>query len=197
MWAIALLLGLFALLILALCIPVDAVFHFDTLTRPRSTVRLVWLFGLVKIDLRRKGKKSVVKEKPAKARRKRRAGSPHALKILRIKGLLARVIRLVRDILRQLYFRKTSVDLRIGLDNPAETAMLFAAIGALVPLFRLVSHQHDISLRPSFPEAAFEGSVHGEVRLQPVRLVVPSLGFIFSKPALRLMKTMVSRKFNN
>ena len=79
----------------------------------------------------------------------------------------------------------------MGLDNPADTGLLFALIGpAIFFLSRSVPCQ--IRVQPSFEgEAAFQGYLHGAVRLRPIRLVTPIVRFAFSLAAIRVVKILV------
>jgi hypothetical protein len=188
LWVIIALVSLFVLIILILCIPFDAAFRVDIYGSPRFSLRLVWLFGLVKKDLKR-GKKKPSKRKPGGRR-----GARDIFKILRTKGLLRQAKTLVTDIFSRLKIRDLSIDLRVGLDDPADTGLLFSVIGpALLFCSPLTYH---LRVQPSFEgEAVLEGYAQGAVRLLPIRFVVPFLRFTFSMAALRAVKTVVLAKW--
>lgn len=188
MWVIIALASLVALIILVLCVPLDTAFRVDVYGRPKFSLRLVWLFGLVSKELKR-GKKKAKAEKP----RKRRRGAGNIFKILRTKGLLRQLKILITDVLSRLKIRDLSIDFRVGLDDPADTGFLFAIIG---PALVFASPSHNISVQPSFEgEAVLEGYAQGAVRLLPIKLVVPCLRFCFSLAALRAIKTVVLAKW--
>ena len=197
MWVIAALAGLAVLTILVLCVPLDAVLNMDTSGRPKFRLRLVWFFGLISREISRKKKrpeeeKEITKEKPKK---KRRIGFNTILKILRIKGLLRQLKGLVRDALGQLKIRELGVNLKLGLDNPADTGFLFALIGSTTPFLNLPS-QYQIRVQPSFyDEAAFEGYLRGALRLQPIKIVKPLIRFVFSLAVFRVVKILVLSKW--
>lgn len=184
MWVIIALVSLFVLVVLVLCVPLDTAFRVDVYGRPKFSMRLVWLFGLVNKDLKR-GKKKPSKRKPRGRRRAR-----DIFKILRTKGLLRQVKILVTDIFSRLKIRDLSIDLRVGLDNPADTGLLFSVIGpALLFCSPLTYH---LRVMPSFEgEAVLEGYAQGAVRLLPIQLVPPLLRFIFSLAFLRVIKMVV------
>jgi len=191
LWVIATLAGLAGLVIFVLCVPVDAVLNLDTSERPRFKLRLRWLFGLVTKEITKGKKKPEVKRKP----RKRRHGVRSAFEILRTKGLLRQLKVLVKDILHCLRIRDFTMDFRVGLDDPADTGLLFAVIGP-ANLFLGPSFSHHIKLQPSFGgEAILEGYCYGMVRLRPIRLSVPLLRFIFSLAAVRTAKVLISGKW--
>lgn len=188
MWVIATLAGLAGLTIFVLCVPLDAALNIDTSGRPKSRLRLVWLFGLVSKEVKRE------KKKPEK-KRKRRIGFRTISRILRIKGLLRQVKDLVRDVIGQLKIRELAVNLKLGLDNPADTGFVFASIGAITPLLSLPS-QYQLRVQPSFyDEAVFEGYLHGVLRLWPIKLVRPFVRFVFSLATLRVVKVLVLSKW--
>jgi len=198
LWVIVTLASLAAVIILVLCIPLDTVLRIDVYGRPKSQVRLVWLFGLVSKEVT-KGKKGTEekkriaedKQQPGKRRIKART----VFQILRTKGLLKQLKRLLQDILKCLKIRDLRVDFRVGLDDPADTGLLFALIGPAT-FFLGSSRVHEIRVQPSFEdEAVFEGYLHGAVRLVPIQLAMPFLRFVFSLAAIRTAKTLVLAKW--
>ena len=194
MWVIIALAGLFALVVLVLSIPLNLAFRLDVYGRPKFSLRLVWLFGLVSREIGRKKKAKPKKAKPKKAKEKK-GGARKALKILRTKGLLRQLKILVTDVLSRLKIRDLSIDFRVGLDNPADTGLLFATIGPSL-IFLSPSVRRSISIKPSFEvEAVLEGYAQAAVRLRPIRLLVPLLRFVFSLAFLRVIKTVVLAKW--
>ena len=197
MWAVATLASLALLGVLVLGIPLAVTLRIDVHGRPKVRTRLVWLFGLVSKEIE-KGKKPpaekrrLVKDKP-KSREGRGKGRA-MFQILRTKGLLGQFKRLVKDILSHFKIRDLEVNLRVGLDNPADTGLLFAFIGPAT--FWLNStFPHRIRVQPAFDEAVFEGYLYGALRLRPIQLVPPLLRFAFSLTTLRVLKTLVLAKW--
>jgi len=196
LWVIITLAGLAGLIILVLSVPLDTVLSMDVSGRPKFRLRLAWLFGLISKEFSREKKKpeekkEVAKEKPEK---KRRIGFRNIVKILRTKGLPRQLKDLVRGVLSQLKIRELAVNLKLGLDNPADTGLVFALIGATTPFLRLPS-QYQIRIQPSFDKAVFEGFSHGNIRLRPIQLVVPFLRSAFSLAAIRVVKILVVSKW--
>jgi hypothetical protein len=158
----------------------------------------VWFFGLVSKEITR-GKKVPEEEKGvAKGKQKpgkRRIKARSIFQILRTRGLLKQLKRLLQDILKCLKIRDLKVNLRIGLDDPADTGLLLALIGPAT-FFLGSSRVHEIRVQPSFEdEAVFEGYLHGAVRLVPIQLTIPFLRFVFSLAAIRTAKTLVLAKW--
>ena len=203
MWVIAVIAGLAALFILVLCVPFGITLRLDVYGRPKLRLKLTWLFGLVRRELS-KGKKKPGKEKPeekkavlkSKPKAKRRKGGAKLIfNLLRTRGLPRQIKKLVAGMFRPLKIRDFGADFRIGLDNPADTGMLFAAIG---PALLLLSSAfpHRMRMQPSFADGAvFEGYLHGTLRLRPIQLIIPVLGFVFSLPVFRAMKTLAWSKW--
>ena len=198
MWVVTTLASLAAVITLVLCIPLNAVLRVDVYGRPKFQVRLVWLFGLVSKEIT-KGKKGTEEEKGiAEGKRKpgkRKIKARTIFQILRTKGLLKQLKRLLQDILKCLKIRDLRVNFRVGLDDPADTGLLLALIGPAT-FFLGSSRVHEIRVQPSFEdEAVFEGYLHGAVRLVPIQLAIPFLRFVFSLAAIRAAKTLVLAKW--
>ncbi len=195
MWVIAILAGLAGVIILTLCMPLDATLNIEAPGKPK--LRLVWLFGLISRELGR-AKKKPKKEKQSpkeKPKKKRAPDFGTILKILRTRGLPIRITTLVRDILGQFKIRELALNCRLGLDDPADTGLIFALVGTATSFFNLPA-KYQIRIQPSFAdEPVFDGRLHGVVRLQPVRLVWPLLKFIFSLATLRVAKILVLSKW--
>ena len=190
MWVVATLASLAVVIVFVLCIPLDAVLHIDIHGRPKFQIRLAWLFGLVSKEITRAKKK-----KPKEKKRKGRIKARTIFKILRTRGLLGQLRRLLWDIFRQLHIRDLRVNFRVGLDDPADTALLFALIGPAT-FFLGSSRVHEIRIEPSFEdEVVFEGYLHGAVRLVPIQLATPILRFVFSLATIRTVKVLVLTKW--
>jgi hypothetical protein len=189
LWVGIALASLAVLITAGLCVPVDAVFSLDTSATPKLRTRALWLFGLVSKEV---GKR---KAKPVEKRRKRKRPSIKTiLEILRTEGLLSQFYRLLRRVLRRLRIRKLEVNLKVGLDDPADTGLLFALIG---PASLLLNYPfpNQTKVEPSFDEAVLEGYLIGVIRVWPIQLAPPLLRFACSQPVLKVMKLMVWHKW--
>ena len=187
MWVIATLASLALLIILAFSVPLDVVLRVDVYGRPKFRTRLVWLFGLVSKEIRRGKKTPGEKRGVVKGKRKpreRRGRAKAIFQILRTKGLLRQFKCLLKDILSRLKIRDLSVNLRVGLDDPADTGLLFAIIGPAT-FFLSSSFLHEIRVQPVFDKAVFEGYL----------LVPPLLRFAFSLTTMRVLKILVWTKW--
>jgi len=198
LWVVIALASLAAIIIFVLCIPLNAVLDIDIYGRPKFRLRLVWFFGLVSRGITKGRKKPKEEKRIAEGKRKRKKRKIKArtiFKILRTRGLLGQIKHLLRDILKCLKIRDLRADFRVGLDDPADTGLLFALIGPTI-FFLGSSRAHEIRVQPSFEdEAVFEGYLRGAVRLVPAQLVIPFLRFVFSLATLRLIKILVLAKW--
>ena len=202
MWVLLTLAGLAALLLFLLCVPLELVFDLEVNGRPKFGLRLVWFFGLFSQEVK-KGKKKPKEEKGEVAGRHKPAGGKKkggdikpVFKILRTRGLLRQVIRFLRRVITSFRIKELSLNLRLGFDNPADTGLLFAVIGPAMP-FVSSSRFHRVSLEPSFDGAVCQGRLHGVVGLQPIRLVPPITGLVFSPSTMRVVKTLVISKWKS
>jgi len=202
LWVIAIPAGLVGLFIIVLCLPVDTSLSVNTSERPMFRLRLRWLFGLISKDLSREKKKPKAKKKPPERkpkekpkRKKGRIRFSTVLKILRTKGLLKQIKYLVKGILSQLKIRELVVNLRLGLDDPADTGLAFAFIGATTH-FLTLPPKYQIKVQPYFAEKVeFEGYLRGVLRIYPILLVGPVLRFTFSPAVFKVVKTLVLSKW--
>jgi len=197
LWVIVALASLAVILIFVLCIPLDMTLHGDVYGRPKFRLRLSWLFGLVSKEVTR-GKKPEEKKKVVEDKQKsgeRREKAKLIFNILRTKGLLRQIRALLRNVLSRFKMRDLMADFRVGLDNPADTGLLFALIGPAT-LFLGSSRFHEMRVEPSFgDEAVFEGYSYGVIRLRPVQLVIPFLRFALSLATIRVMRILVVTKW--
>ena len=193
MWAIITLASLIILFILILSVPFNFIFDINTRRSPRSSLRLLWLFGLVDKDLKKsEGKpeqKKRITEKKPKKRQRIRAGTIY--QILQIRGLFAHVYRLLRGILNSFKIKELRANIRIGLDDPADTGILFAIAAPTNFFFSYLPY--DISFQPSFNnETILEGDLNGDISFKPIKLISPISRFIFSSQSVRIIRIFIA-----
>jgi hypothetical protein len=170
--------GLAALGLAALCIPVEAVLNYDSAASPRLRFRVVWLFGLAKREVARTAPR--VRTRP--------------FRLQTLPGLFPELTRLIRDVLARTRVREMSVDIRLGLGDPFATGMACAAAATITPLTTLLPARCRFSVQPSFAERVFHAHLQSNLRIRPVRLVVPLSRFALSKAGRRMMRGYFSRR---
>ena len=119
--------GIVLFIILILSIPMEMAF--DT-SRPGAKARVGWAFGLLWKDVDGK------KKKPKKPKeKKRRPGAKTFLAFLGAKGITSGLLKLTRRMIRSIRVRQLDAHLKMGLDDPADTGMLYSVIWPiLIPL---------------------------------------------------------------
>ncbi len=195
MWVIIALFSLILLVILVLCIPLDLIFQVNTSESPTFRIRLLWFLGLIDRDLKKPKKKADKKEKPARVRQKsrRRISASTIYQILRTRGLFTQLRRLVVSIFRSLKIKELSANIKLGLENPADTAFLFALIGPANFLLSMLPYK--INVWPSFDgDLPLEAYLHGAIRVWPILVILASLRFVFSIPALKVSRTLIMKR---
>jgi len=182
-----------------LCIPLDLHLSLKISDKTRFSLKLVWLFGLVKKQITERKKKRFKRKKKEPAQER-----PHGrikpdvvtiFKVLRVKGLFHQVKRLLKDIFRLPRLKIIEADFKVGLDDPADTGLLFSYLGPAAVLAGS-SVPGSVNLQPSFADQpVLQGSLHAAVRMRPVKAVVPFMRFFFSIPVLKVVKLMVIAKW--
>jgi len=197
LWFVIVLASLVVLIILSLCIPLDLVFRASTEGRPKFSIRLIWLFGLVTRELKQTSKKPAEKRvieherKPADWTQRLRV----TFEILQTKGLLKQLRSFIIRTIRQIKVRELVANLKVDLENPADTGLLFAVIA---PANLLVSYllPYPIKIEPSFTGESFiTGHLHGEIRLWPIQFAACLTVLAFSLPTFRAAKKLVFYKW--
>ena len=187
--------GLFVLLVFS--IPVDMVFNVGGSGAARSRMRVGWLFGLLGKEFGR-GKKKPEERAP---KRKKTRGLPklpgRILSGVRVSHLDARLgrglLKLSRRILSGVRVSHLDAHLRIGLDDPADTGLLYAALWpVIVPLTHNRSAKVRIEL--AFEEPVLDLTARGRIRVYPIQMVWYVLLFALSPAGLGAMKRMVMRR---
>lgn len=195
--------AILALTISLLAVPVNLVYALRKDDVWRGRLLVYWMFGLVRVSVRPGRRKA---PRPSKRRRKRREmivsgakGSVRrrhdVLAILRTRGLLRALIRLLRDLLRSLRPRRLRVELVIGLEDPADTGRL---AGVLAPLRLLLGKRTlgrdsnvSIDVTPDFSGPRLQGYSCASVQFVPLELIAIVIGFLFSVPVFRAVRLMM------
>jgi hypothetical protein len=196
LWVIVVLVSLAVVITLFLCIPLDLIFRVNVEGRPKFSLRLIWFFGLVTGELRQTRKKPEEKRteyegKPGDWMQRLRV----TFEILQTKGLLKQLGSFIKRTIRQIKVSDLTANLKVGLDNPADTGLLFAFIA---PLNLAINYflPHPIKIQPSFTgEFPITGYLYGAVRLWPIQLATSLIGLAFSLPTLRAAKKFVLYKW--
>ncbi len=195
MWVIIVPLGLIAVLVLILCVPLELAFNASLPGRSRFRFKLLWFFGLVGKEMggREKPEEKAAPKKQKPKKRKRRFKDIFVL--LRTKGLFKQFNVFISDLWHCFRIRDLNADIRVGLGSPDDTGLLFAFIGPSV--FWLNStFPLRVNVQPAFgSEATFEGNARVKVRLRPIKLLIPLSRFLFSPAAFRLLRNYLASRW--
>ena len=189
MWVVIALACIVLLVILLLCIPIDLKFSAVINENPHFNIRLLWFFGLVDHELRKTGGKTKTIKAKTKQKQKHKLKIASIFRIVRTRGLFGQLWLLVKGITRSFSIKKLLVHVKLGFENPADTALLYSLAGPINYLFNKPSC--DIKLMPIFEgDLYFEAYLSGIARIIPILGVLAALQFVFSLPVLRIVKTM-------
>ncbi|MDH3474383.1 MAG: DUF2953 domain-containing protein [Rhodospirillales bacterium] len=174
-------LGLIGFAMGALAVPVDVAAQLDVGARTRLTLRIGWLFGLVRLRREMGARKPTAPEKPQERKKARSARIPSLTVIRRGFGLLGEILGRVR-------IRRAELDFSVGTDDPAVTGELAGFAAPIVVLANALPRTR-VTLTPDFTGPRFEGAGEGEIRVVPIMLVPPMVGFALSPEVRRWLFT--------
>lgn len=192
MLAAVVLLSLTALFLLCLSLPLELAIRLDFGEKAGLTLRVLWLFGMVKRELRRECA-SVI------AGLLQGGGPPWGVAraltgVWRAQELRERSLRLLKNCSRALKLKRLVARLKVGLDSPADTGLLLAYLSplGLVGLFP----GYDIEIEPSFEDGAVvQGYLSAVVGIKPLQVLVAALTFLFSLPAIRAIAGSLRKRW--
>jgi len=187
----------FLFFFLLLLVPIDL--EGRVVLGERPNIRIGWLFGLIRKDLfdeitaeeetseESEGAQERVAQKLPDETLESKDGCWNCrdiLSIIRTKGLIGNLKRLLKGLARALWVQHLCAHLQMGFEDPADTGQaagyLWSAIGYLESLYPL-----DVKIEPSFYEVVLEGEGEGTLRIWPLLVVLPLLRFILSGPTLK------------
>ena len=202
MLALYIVAGVVLFILLVLSIPVDMAFDVGGPGVARLRMRVGWLFGLLgkefgqrikKLEERASvNKKKKPKERTSKTKKKKWSAKPLP-SLLMTKGVAKGLLKLSRRIIGGVRVRHLDARLVIGMDDPADTGMLYSALWpVLVPLTNNSSAK--VRMELSFEEPALDLTGRGRIRVFPIQMVWSVLLFALSPAGLLMMKRMVMRR---
>jgi hypothetical protein len=193
LWVVVTLAGILFLVVLLLCVPLYFIVTIDSQSDVKFRARFIWLFGIIRRDIKKRKlqKEGVTSRQTGKKHRKLHPET--IFKLIKIKGIVNRISRLVMGIFRSIKIKSLTANLNVGLEDPADTASLFVLTGPVNALLHLLPYQ--ITVWPTYNgDLTFNAYVYSTVRLYPVLLIPPLLCFIFSAPVFNIARVMVTAK---
>ena len=173
-------------IIFILIIPVDVVFTFNNLENKKSDVVINLLFGLIHFQLfPKKQKEKKAEAIPIKTpKKKKRFSSGNILKLAIDEKFIGKLTVFLKRILRSIKFKIDNIYIRLGLDDPADTGMLWGLVGPSSALLKYYC-QNNVLIEPEFQDSALDIDTKGKVSIIPLEIVTISLVFIFSPTTVK------------
>jgi hypothetical protein len=184
--------ALVASLLILLAIPVDVAFSVQRHEgRQEGRGTFGWLFGLVRLRLGKPKVRVQARSDRTKIKRRHRkvGGARRIMAMLLIEGFGWRLLRLGRDLLRRIQIRELSLEVRLGLDDPADTGRLWAVVGPLAAILVLPPVVR-VAIEPEFTTETVEVDGNGHIRIIPIQLLLVFLVFLLSPTTLRALYAM-------
>jgi len=192
---------LFSLLLLValLAIPITIAFQVNSKQSVKSSFTLVWLFGLVNIKSRERNSKKTLNNKSAhnsvqdndKPRNKERR--QYAFRLIIQPELRQYILSFVPRVLRAITSNDVQVTIRIGLDNPADTGVLWGYMGPVAGWLGSLRNV-SIGLVPEFSQAIFEFNGEGRLRFIPIQFIYLLIALVLSPVVLKSFMRARSRR---
>jgi hypothetical protein len=201
--------ALLAGLLILLAIPVDLEFSLERREgRAEGRCGLGWLFGVLRVGLCPRARARRKRPMPDHGHPRRRAAGDvprglsrrrsrrftgRVLSMLRTERFVGRLLRLAGDLIRSIRVRELGLDLRLGLDDPADTGRLWAVVGSLAAIPALPPNTR-LAVVPCFTGAAFEMEGQGRLRVIPLQVMAVILAFVLSPATLRALLALRGRE---
>jgi hypothetical protein len=186
MLAVYIIVGVVVLLCTCFLIPIDIVVDYKSGDEAGPTAELKWLFGLLKFNL--PGKRLRLRRQ--RTRKQRFVRIRHIGNDFRV---LSSIIKLVRKTIHAVKVKKLSGYIKLGLNSPAETAIVFALIQAIAAMFS-VWPKASFRIEPVFTAPAFDAEIEGKIRVSPFRVATNTSRFIFSRDGWYLIRYIIRRR---
>lgn len=187
------------LLVLLLLVPIGLELQIDEgepEAPARRQLRLSWPAGLLAFDLLASPRAAGGGLTPPRARvtaaaaPRRSPGRAPArmLRLLRSRGFLPGVLKLLRRLLLALHPRQVKVSLVLGLEDPADTGQLWAALGPLSSVLWSAS-DGALVVAPDFCRPRATLAAEGRLTMIPAQVIGILLAFALSPTVLRAARS--------
>lgn len=193
---LSVLLGLLALILLLLAIPIDVNFRVRRIGAFNGNIAIRWLFGLVRFDIRlpddtNRPARPESEAPAAKVRVKHGRGSArlNVLALLRQAEFRRRLARFAKDLVRAGHLRQLQLQMRLGLGDPADTGCLWALIGPLNAAAHNLRNAQ-VHIEPEFIDPVFEFQTSGRLLIVPLQLLILTIGLALSPSTMRAWRAL-------
>lgn len=186
----AILLAVLLLVVVVLSLPIEIEFDAKWPASDQNRADLRWAFGLLRIDLRsrdsatKRTDPSEPNVEPAPRAGDRRTLGRSFRSMLADAAVRRRLLRFLKDCWRAIRKDDVRVVCRVGLDEPADTGMLWGMLGPVAGGLQTL-RDCEISLTPVFSEESLECAAEGRIKLYPIQLGGLFAGLLASPPIWR------------
>jgi hypothetical protein len=185
---------LLAALLVLLALPVTVAFRINRRKEIKGKVIVHWFFGLVRFRISVPGRPKAEprpKRVPGKKTGKRKPGAKlrRTFTLLKHSPFRRRTIRFIKGLLQATHTRGLYCRLRIGLDDPADTGLLWGVLGPVAGIaasFRCA----EVRIEPEFADPVLEVESHGEFRLIPLQFIGLVSAFVLSPATMHAWFTL-------
>lgn len=170
------------ILVLLLAVPLTLTFHLVWNRGLSGHVRLGWGNGWLHTDIPIQPGDGDKKKGRRKRKQNKKRSKPSAIRgkaLLHNKPFRERVVRFLRETWAAIEKHNLKLFVRVGLDDPADTGILWSVLGPLSAILAS-SRNSEVRLQPDFLDPAFELDSSGRVRIVPLRLVYLTAGLLLS-----------------
>lgn len=183
-------LAIFLLLVIALlAVPVTLTYRVSWQQEFRGDARFFWLFGLVRMQLPSPAREIETRERTGGHPGRSPRDSHAALALAGEPLLRRRITRFIRDTWHAIHKRNVSVNMRIGLGDPADTGQLWAIVGPVAG-FLSTAREASIGIEPDFLDSTFEMDSSGNLRFVPLQMIWLAAGLLLSPPIWKGIKQL-------
>ena len=186
---IATIIGAIALI---LCIPIRGLVEVKIEETLRFGLRLRWFFGAFNKQIANRKTGSAEEDSARPKQRENRGWAKPFSEVLADSDQRARLGTLLRVVARSTKVENLEADFRFGLDDPADTALVFGPAGAASVLLNLYT-DYNIWLIPALEGETIQGYLNARFRWLPIVLFSPLMRFLFSKTGRRLVRLAIRR----
>ena len=173
------------ILFFLLIIPIEAEFKFNNLNGNEKRVNLKALFGLVSVALypSLKSGKHKIKEKAAN-QKKSGPGFSKLISVLKNGKFLGKTLRTLKKLLISIKPDLNQFHFRLGLNDPADTGILWGLIGPLSGILYGFTEK-DVIIEPDFLDPSLGLNTRGSLSIVPLEILYISLGYILSPTVIK------------
>ena len=189
---------LLVLLLILLAVPVSMSFSISRNEKFQAFSHFQWLFGLVKFRIQiptesEASKPGIRLETDKEKSHKPRNNTRGVLSIIRRTQFRQHIIKFFYKLLHSIHAHELYLRLRIGLGDPADTGMLWAAMGPLSGMMKNLN-SIQVEIEPEFIDAVLEIDSHGQFQFIPLQLIALIVVFILSPTTIQAWR--MTRRVN-